>query len=96
MDAKFLAHCKLAARVYRAINHPIRRQMLEQLEAGPKNVTELQIYLRIEQTVTSMHLSHLREAKLVAVESQGKFKQYSLNAAGIEAVKTANITLGFL
>jgi DNA-binding transcriptional ArsR family regulator len=96
MDAKFLSDCEQAAAVYRAINHPIRRQMLEQLEAAPKNVTELQIVLRLEQTVTSQHLAALRDAKLVKVESKGKFKLYSINTGGIEALKTANITLGFL
>jgi DNA-binding transcriptional ArsR family regulator len=70
--------------------------MLEQLLLSPKKVTELQVVMRLEHSVTSQHLGHLRNAKLVKAESQGKFKVYSINSAGIEAVKTANISLGFI
>ena len=71
---------KKGALVFRAINHPLRRQILQLLhENGRMTVTQLFIKLRLEQSVTSQHLAILRKALLVNRERQGKFIFYSTN-----------------
>lgn len=71
---------KKAALVFRAINHPLRRQMLQLLhEHARMTVTEIFIKLRMEQSVASQHLAILRKAGLVATERQGKYIFYAVN-----------------
>jgi DNA-binding transcriptional ArsR family regulator len=73
-------HIKKAALVFRAINHPLRRQMLQLLHNSIRmTVTEVFIKLRLEQSVASQHLAILRKAGLVVTERQGKFIFYAVN-----------------
>lgn len=96
MEKAFIKNCNSAGQTYRAINHPLRQQMLEAIESGGKTVTELYTQLRLEQSVASNHLSILRAAKLVTVTRNGKFQVYTINAEGMAALTAANVTLGFL
>ncbi|MGN6399561.1 MAG: ArsR/SmtB family transcription factor [Flavisolibacter sp.] len=78
---------KKGALVFRAINHPLRRQMLEVLHQNVRmTVTEIFIKLRLEQSVASQHLAILRRAAMVNTERQGKFIFYSVNYQRIKQV----------
>jgi DNA-binding transcriptional ArsR family regulator len=78
---------KKGALVFRAINHPLRRQMLELLHQNVRmTVTEIFIKLRLEQSVASQHLAILRKAAMVNTERQGKFIFYSVNYQRIKQV----------
>jgi DNA-binding transcriptional ArsR family regulator len=78
---------KKGALVFRAINHPLRRQMLELLHQNVRmTVTEVFIKLRLEQSVASQHLAILRKAAMVNTERQGKFIFYSVNYQRIKQV----------
>ena len=78
---------KKGALVFRAINHPLRRQMLELLHQNVRmTVTEVFIKLRLEQSVASQHLAILRKAIMVNTERQGKFIFYSVNYQRIKQV----------
>jgi DNA-binding transcriptional ArsR family regulator len=78
---------KKGALVFRAINHPLRRQMLELLHQNARmTVTEVFIKLRLEQSVASQHLAILRKAAMVNTERQGKFIFYSVNYQRIKQV----------
>jgi len=78
---------KKAALVFRAINHPLRRQMLELLHSNMQmTVTALYVKLRIEQSVASQHLAILRRAELVHTERNGKQIFYSVNYARVKEV----------
>lgn len=68
--------------LYRAIDHPFRRKMLEMLETET-SVTDLYCTLRIEQSVCSQHLAILRKAGLVAFERNGKRFMYRTVTARI-------------
>ena len=69
-----------AAMVLRAINHPLRQQMLKMIHrAGRITVTELYNKLRLEQSVASQHLGILRAAGLVTTERKAKNIFYSVN-----------------
>ncbi len=66
----------------RAINHPLRREMIQLLEEKKKlAVTEIYVKLRIEQSVASQHLAILRKADLLITERDGKYIYYTINKA---------------
>lgn len=71
---------KKTALTYRAINHKLRQNIYSYLEeVGRQTVTELYVYFRLEQSVTSQHLAILRKAGFVKTERDGKFIYYSVN-----------------
>jgi len=71
---------KKAALILRAINHPLRQQMLRLIHQNKKmTVTSIYVKLRLEQSVASQHLAILRKAGLVSTERQAKFIFYSVN-----------------
>lgn len=71
----------------RAVCHADRRQIIEHLQQkGVVTVTALYHELKKEQSVTSHHLKILRDAKVVSVERQGKFRHYKLNEQRFDAL----------
>ena len=69
-----------AVLVLRAVNHKLRQQIIDLLEAnGQMTVTDLYVKLRLEQSVASQHLAILRRAGVVITEREGKFIYYSLD-----------------
>ena len=69
----------------RAINHPLRYNILELLEKNQEmTVTDIYIKLRLEQSVASQHLAVLRNAGIVEDNRSGKFIYYSLKKEGIK------------
>jgi DNA-binding transcriptional ArsR family regulator len=72
---------KKASLVFRAINHPMRQDMIKMIdEKGHVTVTEIFVEMRLEQSVASQHLAILRRAGIVVPERDGKFVYYKLNA----------------
>jgi ArsR family transcriptional regulator, virulence genes transcriptional regulator len=64
----------------RAVNHKLRKQIINLLEDSKKlTVTEIYVKLRLEQSVASQHLAILRRAGVVKTTRDGKFIYYSLN-----------------
>lgn len=83
-----------AALVYRAINHPLRQQMLRLIDQkGAITVTELYIKLRLEQSVASQHLAILRKSNLVNTERRAKNIFYSANHNQLEHLYHVTSTL---
>lgn len=69
-----------AALVIRAINHPLRKKIVDLINRkGKITVTEIYVELRTEQSVASQHLAILREAKWLNTERNGKFIFYTVN-----------------
>ena len=78
---------KKAALIYRAINHPLRQQMLHFLHQNESaTVTEIYTKLRIEQSVASQHLAILRRAGLVQTKRDGKQIYYSVEYERIKEI----------
>ncbi len=78
---------KRAALTLRALNHPLRRQMVALIEDKKKiTVTELYVKLRLEQSVASQHLAILRRAEILKTERDGKFIWYTTNRKRIEEI----------
>ena len=78
---------KRAAFVIRAVNHPLRQQMLTLMhERGKVSVTKIYQILELDQSVASLHLRILRESGLVATQTQGKRIFYSVNSCRVEGL----------
>lgn len=67
------------ARSLKALADPDRLKIIQQLQTGPKNVSELAALLDDELANVSHHLGVLRHAGLVLDEKQGKYVVYSLH-----------------
>jgi len=76
---------KKAALTFRAINHPLRQDMIKLIDSkGHVSVTDLFVEMRLEQSVASQHLAILRRAGIVKPEREGKFMYYKLNIEKIQ------------
>lgn len=84
MDLKDL---KMAARVFRAVNHPLRLSIIRLIEENEKlTVTQIYYKLKIEQSVASQHLAILREAECLTATRSGKNIFYNVNEARCNSV----------
>jgi ArsR family transcriptional regulator len=66
------------AAVAKAVAHPHRLELLEQLAQGARSVEVLADRTRVSVANASQHLQHLRRAGLVAARRDGKFVFYRL------------------
>jgi DNA-binding transcriptional ArsR family regulator len=93
LDAKYKylepVMIKKANIILKALNHKLRRQMLELINKKEKlTVTELFIEMRLEQSIASQHLAILRRAKIVNTTREGKFIFYSINESRLDEVNS--------
>jgi ArsR family transcriptional regulator len=79
LDPKVLRHC---AGALRTLSHPDRLRIVEALENGPLEVSELTTRLRRPQATVSQHLMRLRAHGLVAAEREGRVARYRVAHAG--------------
>lgn len=66
------------ALVAKAIAHPHRLELLEQLAQGERSVDVLAERVRISSANASQHLQHMRNAGLITARREGKFVFYRL------------------
>lgn len=71
-------------RVFKAINDPTRREILELLKEKDLNAGEIADHFNISKPSISHHLDLLKQADLVISEKNGQFIYYSLNRTVIE------------
>ncbi len=71
---------------FSTLANPTRLAILEQLQEGPMNVTNLARTLDQEQSMISHNLKPLEYCALVYSERRGKEKVYSLNHETVEAL----------
>jgi ArsR family transcriptional regulator len=71
MDKQTLARYKAQARVLKALAHPSRLLMVEELSRGERCVCELAELVGAEMPTVSRHLALLREAGIVEDEKRG-------------------------
>ena len=72
--------------VFRAIAEPTRRRILDLLARGEQPVGRLAARFPISQPALSQHLRVLREAGLVRVRRQGRFRMYSMDGRPLKEV----------
>lgn len=81
---------KIAGRICRAIQHPLRSKLLNYISGFPKTcVTDIYVHFKIEQSVASQHLAVLRQAGVVKTERSGKEILYSINDDNVNKITTA-------
>lgn len=66
------------ARIFKALAHPTRIQILELLKAEELSVSELLDCLNVEQSNASQHLAILRSKNLVSTRKEGNQVFYSI------------------
>ncbi|MCL6510387.1 MAG: metalloregulator ArsR/SmtB family transcription factor [Anaerolineae bacterium] len=71
------------AEFFKALAHPARLAILEQLRTGEKSVGELQAGLNADQSTVSQHLARLRASDLVQVRKEGTTAYYSIRDPAI-------------
>ncbi len=78
MDPKTLARYKARAKVIKALAHPTRLFIVDQLAEQERCVCELTRMVGADISTVSKHLSLLREAGVVSDEKRGLQVYYSL------------------
>ena len=85
---------KQAKFIYRAINHNLRRKILELIHSKKKMmVTEIYRELNLEQPVASLHLGILKKARIVNTEREGRNMFYSVNYKRIKQIHLITMQL---
>lgn len=70
--------------VFKALGHPVRRQVLKKLRDGPMTAGELAEAFPVSKPTMSGHFTALREAGLILAERHGTIIRYRLNAGAAE------------
>jgi DNA-binding transcriptional ArsR family regulator len=98
MDARIQAKFDLRARIIKALAHPARLFIMDELAKGERCVCELTESLGLDVSTVSKHLSVLKSAGLVTDDKRGLKVFYSLrtpcvlNFFGcVEAVIQSNV-----
>lgn len=73
-------------RVFKALNDPTRREILELLREKDMNAGEIADHFNITKPSISHHLDLLKQAELVLSEKNGQFITYSLNSTVVEDI----------
>jgi len=70
--------------LFKALNDPTRRQILDLLRGGDLNAGDIADQFEMSKPSISHHLDLLRQAGLVDSEKHGQFVMYSLNATVLD------------
>ncbi len=71
---------------FKAIAHPVRRELITLLSDSSRSVKELTSAFNMTQPAISQHLQELREAKLVASDRVGTVQRYRLTGEPLKFV----------
>jgi ArsR family transcriptional regulator, arsenate/arsenite/antimonite-responsive transcriptional repressor len=72
--------------VFKGLNDPTRREILELLRENDMTAGEIVEQFRISGSSISHHLDLLKQAKLVIAEKEGQFIYYSLNTTVVDEI----------
>lgn len=70
--------------VFKALAHPVRRQVLKKLRDGPVTAGDLAAAFPVSKPTMSGHFTTLKEAGLILAERHGTTIRYRLNAGAAE------------
>ncbi|MEN6453209.1 MAG: autorepressor SdpR family transcription factor [Prolixibacteraceae bacterium] len=73
-------------RVFKALNDPIRREILELLKERDMNAGEIAEHFNITKPSISHHLDALKQADLVLSVKKGQFVNYTLNRTVVDEI----------
>jgi DNA-binding transcriptional ArsR family regulator len=72
--------------VFKALNDPTRREILELLQQRDMTAGEIVDQFNISGPSISHHLDLLKQAGLVSAEKQGQYIYYSLNTTVVDEI----------
>jgi len=72
--------------VFKALNDPLRREIIEILKRGDMNAGEIADRFSVSKSTISHHLDLLRQADLVTSQKDGQFIIYSLNTTVLDDI----------
>lgn len=72
--------------VFKALNDPTRREILEMLQEKDLTAGEIADKFNISFPSISHHLDLLKQAKLVIAEKEGQYVYYSLNTTVVDEI----------
>jgi len=72
--------------LFKALNDPTRRAILEMLKEGDMNAGEIADRFQMTKPSISHHLDLLKQAELVVAVKEGQFINYSLNTTVMDEV----------
>ena len=79
---------KKASAVLRSLNHKMRQKIIFFIhERNECNVKDIYTTLKLEQSLTSLHLAILRKSKLVETKRVGQSIMYSVNYTTVSTIK---------
>lgn len=78
MDSKTQARCKARAHILKALGHPMRLFMVEELAKGERCVCELTELVGLDISTVSRHLAVLKAASIVQDDKRGLQVYYKL------------------
>ncbi|MGV8091132.1 MAG: autorepressor SdpR family transcription factor [Mangrovibacterium sp.] len=73
-------------RVFKALNDPIRREILELLKERDMNAGDIADHFNITKPSISYHLDLLKQADLVISVKNGQFVNYTLNKTVVDEI----------
>lgn len=84
MDCMILARMQARARVVKALAHPTRLFIIDELAKGERCVCELTEMIGVDISTVSKHLAVLKSARLVQDERRGLLVYYTLKTPCIK------------
>lgn len=82
-----MAYAEATARALDALGDPTRRAVFEVLRGGAQPVSEIARHVPVSRPAVSQHLRVLKEAGLVRDRRDGTRRLYSVDAAGLAALR---------
>lgn len=79
--------------IFKALNDPIRREILKLLKEGDMAAGEIAGHFNITKPSISHHLDLLKRADLITAEKIGQFIYYSINTTVIDDIVKWVLTL---
>jgi DNA-binding transcriptional ArsR family regulator len=79
METRNKAACEARAAVFKALGHPTRLFIVEELSRGKRCFHELSEMLDVDKSTVSRHLLILKNAGVISDEKRGNKMIYSLN-----------------
>ena len=81
-----MARAATTTDVFNAIAEPRRRELLDELAAGERSVSDLVELLELAQPLVSKHLRVLREVGAVQVRDDGRRRLYRVEATALKPI----------
>ena len=86
MEPEVKARYQMRARILKAMAHPTRLFLIDELARGERCVCELTAMVGADTSTVSKHLSVLREAGIVSDEKRGLMVFFSLRVPCVTSV----------